>query len=134
MSSIHTIHHYVPVTSPVVYVGFWRRFFAFIIDVVITSLFSLFTDNYWIKFVLVILYCTLLTASPLKGTLGKAAIGAIVVDKNGNQISISRSLGRYLSYSISSLVLLFGFFLIAFHGQKKGLHDLICGTQVINKK
>jgi hypothetical protein len=132
-SYVETIH-YVPVSNPVVYVGFWRRFFASFIDAIITSLLTAFTDHEWLIFILAILYFTLLTASPLQGTIGKVAIGAIVVDTNGNQISIARSLGRYISYFISSIILLFGFIMIAFHGEKRGLHDLICGTKVINKK
>lgn len=132
-STVHTIH-YVPVDSPVVYVGFWRRLFAFFIDGIITSVFSLFTDNYLIISILGLLYYSLLTSSSLQGTLGKAAIGAIVVDKSGNRISFARAIGRYFSYIISTILLLIGFIMIAFHGEKRGLHDLICGTKVINRR
>jgi uncharacterized RDD family membrane protein YckC len=36
-----------------------------------------------------------------------------------------------LSYIISTKLLLIGFLLIAVTREKKGLHDIICGTRVV---
>jgi hypothetical protein len=131
---IHTIHHIHSDRDSIKYVGFWRRLFAFIIDGILLSFVYLFTDSFGVHLAINILYYSILTSSPMMGTIGKAAIGAVVVDKKGQRISFIHALGRYICYFVSALVLGIGFIMVAFHGQKKGLHDLIGGTVVINKK
>lgn len=133
----HVSYSYqVVVNDTVQYVGFWRRVFAFVIDNVILMLLLniLNIDNLIIQLFICSLYYAFLTCSPLKGTLGKAAIGAQVVDKDGNQVSFLRATCRFFTMLLSGVLFFFGFIMIGFHAQKKGLHDQICGTMVINKK
>ncbi|MFZ3577617.1 RDD family protein [Virgibacillus sp. DJP39] len=115
------------------YVGFWRRLFAYIVDSLILGIFLYTVDNFWVLLLINILYFSILTSSSLQGTIGKIAIGAIVVDKSGNRISFLRGLARYFGYILSAIPLAIGFLMIAFHGKKKSLHDMICETMVINK-
>ena len=72
-------------------------------------------------------------ASARQATLGKMAVGIKVVDDSGHRISLARGIGRYFAYVLSGLLLGVGFLMVAFTQRKQGLHDLICGTQVVDK-
>lgn len=76
------------------------------------------------------LYFTILESSARQTTFGKAAMGLIVTDANGRTISFARANGRYWGKILSSIPLGLGFVMVAFHGRKKGLHDLLAGTLV----
>lgn len=80
-----------------------------------------------------LMYVILLPASTLQGTLGKAALGLKITDVNGERISVWRSLGRALSEILSTIILFIGYIMIAFHREKRGLHDIIAGTYVIRE-
>ncbi|WP_075983047.1 RDD family protein [Bacillus massilinigeriensis] len=131
------ISYNVVVNQPFHYVGFWRRVFAFTIDSLLIALvyYLLKIPNHLIiNMFIYSLYSAILTSSQLKGTIGKLLIGAIVVDMNGNQISFLRAICRYFAMYLSAATLLIGFLMVGFHGKKRGLHDLICETMVINKE
>ena len=66
---------------------------------------------------------SLLTASKMQGTLGKALLGLKVVNEDGGRISIGQAFGRAFAYIISKLILYIGFIMGAF-GEKKTLHDI----------
>ncbi len=75
-------------------------------------------------------YFTLLIG--LRGqTFGKRMLGLRVLRVNGERISYLRSLGRYLSYFVSSLLFGLGFLFIAWTDNKRGWHDHICDTMVV---
>jgi uncharacterized RDD family membrane protein YckC len=76
------------------------------------------------------LYFAVLEASSLQATLGKKALGLIVTDEFGERIGFGRATGRYFAKIISSIILLFGFFMIGWTERKRGLHDMIAGTLV----
>ncbi|UTW69987.1 RDD family protein [Anaerobacillus sp. HL2] len=61
-------------------------------------------------------------------------IGAIVTDETGSKLDYTRSLARALSLYLSAFTLLIGFIMVCWSLKEKGLHDLISGTLVINKK
>ena len=65
------------------------------------------------------------------GTPGKLLLGLRVVDKDMNLLSINQCILRYLSYIISMVPLGMGYIIIAFHHQKRGLHDLIAESYVV---
>jgi uncharacterized RDD family membrane protein YckC len=80
-------------------------------------------------------------------TLGKMVIGARIVRRDGSPIGLARAILRYAGYFVYFLVmriggavyvpyiiLLVGFLIIAFSREKRGLHDLIAGTVVINTR
>lgn len=117
------------------YVGFWRRFFASIVDffilLFISGLFQI--DTFFTLFILHVLYVTLLQMSVLQGTIGKVAIGAVVIGGRGDRLDFTRSLARALSIYVSALLFFIGFIMVAANAEKKGLHDLIAGSMVVNK-
>ncbi|WP_178020016.1 RDD family protein [uncultured Paenibacillus sp.] len=116
------------------YVGFWRRLLAYLIDGLILSV----ADGVlplpdFSQRLLDLLYFVILPATAWQGTIGKLAVGAKIVEENGERISILRSVGRYLAQFLSALLLFIGFIMIAFSAEKRGLHDWICDTFVVNR-
>lgn len=76
------------------------------------------------------LYEALLTSSSWQGTLGKRILRLKVVDARGNRIGFGRATGRFFAKILSSMVFCIGFIMIGFTERKRGLHDMIAGTQV----
>jgi uncharacterized RDD family membrane protein YckC len=116
------------------FIGFRKRFYAFVFDGLLLSILFLEIPNFYLLFMLVSLYYAVMTASPLKGTVGKLAIGAVVVDSKGEQLSFMRALLRFYAYFVSCAICMLGFILILFDVQKKSLHDFMCHTCVVNKR
>ena len=125
----------------VTYAGFWKRFAALIIDIVVTqvvistasfitggiggSLLGLFGG--W-------LYFALMESSSKQATLGKMALGIIITDYNGNRVSFARATGRHFAKILSAILLLIGYVMIAFTKKKQGLHDIISECLVVTGK
>ncbi|MBF0491318.1 MAG: RDD family protein [Deltaproteobacteria bacterium] len=66
------------------------------------------------------------------GTLGKLALGLRVVDfQTGQNIGYGKSLVRHLGMILNYFTLFIGFIMAGVRQDKRGLHDLIAGTQVI---
>jgi uncharacterized RDD family membrane protein YckC len=107
---------------------FWRRFLAFIIDLlisfvlmgisIIVALNIVNKDDYELANLVMIggwiistwLYFALLESSTKKATLGKMALNIVVTDIKGNNISFLRASWRYL------LIVFFSYFYIFFVG------------------
>jgi len=83
----------------------------------------------WIVFV--IAYWTIAIA--WKGrTVGKLMLGIKVVRTDGSRVSYLRAFARWWAYLVCLPITLgFGFLIIGFNAQKRGLHDLICDTMVV---
>jgi uncharacterized RDD family membrane protein YckC len=77
------------------------------------------------------LYEALLTSSSWQGTVGKRILRLKVTDDQGNRISFARATGRFFAKILSGWVMYVGFIMVAFMERKRGLHDVICGTQVL---
>jgi uncharacterized RDD family membrane protein YckC len=77
------------------------------------------------------LYEALLTSSSWQGTVGKRILRLKVTDDQGNRISFARATGRFFAKILSGMVMYVGFIMVAFMERKRGLHDVICGTQVL---
>jgi len=122
--------------------GFWLRFFAFIVDAVILSIFNWIIVSilgegsiYQVLATLVgWLYFAGLESSSGQATWGKRLFNLKVTDVEGNQISFARATGRYFAKFISSIILLIGYLMIAFTEQKQGLHDKLANTLVLKRK
>lgn len=80
----------------------------------------------------VLIYYSVLTSSK-QATFGKMAFGLKVVGENGEGVSFGRSVARYLSYCLSS-ILYVGLIMVAFTPKKQALHDYICKTYVVHKQ
>ncbi|MGO4261107.1 RDD family protein [Lysobacter sp. TAB13] len=72
-------------------------------------------------------------SSAMQATLGKLAVGVKVVDSEGRRLTRMRALGRWAASLLSYASLCVGFLLIAFTDGKRGLHDMIAKTQVVDR-
>ncbi len=136
------------------YAGFWKRFAAFFIDSIITMIgatviglsFAITMaasgtddpdtlDLVWNTFGCFLdwVYHSVMDSSPTQGTLGKMALGIKVTDLSGDRVGFGKATGRYFGKVISALILLVGFFMVAFTEKKQGLHDMMAGCLVVNK-
>lgn len=122
----------VPQPEIIVYAGFWTRFIAALIDLIILLLFGAITD-YRFGFILHWLYFALLESSSKQATLGKMAIGIIVTDLNNNRISFGKATIRHFSKILSLVIFFIGFFMAGFTKKKQALHDIIADTLVVIK-
>lgn len=117
-----------------VYVGFWRRALAYLIDfLILWAIGGLLPISDWGERVLDMIYFVALPCTAWQATIGKLVIGAKIVDGEGQRLSILRSLGRYFAQFISGILLCIGYIMIAFSVEKRGLHDHMCNTYVLNK-
>ncbi|MCC3378826.1 RDD family protein [Paenibacillus farraposensis] len=80
------------------------------------------------------LYYAIMESSKCKATVGKLALGIIVVDEFNQKLSFGRASARYWSKLLSVIILFIGFIMTAFTAKKQALHDLIAGTYVIDKR
>jgi uncharacterized RDD family membrane protein YckC len=54
-----------------------------------------------------------------------------VVRPNGGPIDLPRAVGRYFAKILSGIILLIGYIMAGFDGEKRALHDMICDTRVV---
>ena len=140
------------------FAGFWIRVGAYLIDIIIlgiaiTILQTVTGINMGVNFdpdlaptglegegasllqlIIGIAYFAGLESSSWQATVGKKALGLVVVDTSGNRVSFLRALGRYLAKIVSAIILLIGYIMVAFTEKKQGLHDMIASTLVIKGK
>ena len=136
------------------YGGFWVRVLAYIIDAMIlqfaSSMLALVGVGavlgvggsaeavvgagvigvYGLMLVLNWLYFAILESSAWQGTLGKQALKLIVTDESGERIGFGRATGRYFAKILSTMIFMFGFFMVGWTQRKQGLHDMVAGTLV----
>jgi uncharacterized RDD family membrane protein YckC len=67
----------------------------------------------------------------LGATPGKMIFSMKVVRPDGRPLSLGRAFGRYFAKLVSTLTLCIGYLMVAFDGEKRGLHDMICDTRVV---
>ncbi len=79
------------------------------------------------------LYYSFFESSNGKATLGKKALGIIVVDANNNKISFVRATVRYWSKYVSLIIFFIGYIMAGFTKKKQALHDIISVTYVVKK-
>lgn len=132
------------------YAGFWRRLVATLIDNAVTSAAGGFLGfwlglvaaatgvgdtailvlAYTLGFILGLVYYVALWT--WRGqTVGKMAMRVRIIKTDGTPITLGTAVLRYVGYIVSTIVLLIGFFMIAWDGKKQGLHDKIAGTYVV---
>ena len=133
--------------------GFWRRFCAVMLDVLLFFVFITIpvsltmgsvmlstgseqlnwvnvTFGYVVPFLL-----TLWFWQKFLGTPGKMLMGIQIVDFNtGRRASVMKSTVRYVAYLVSMIPLGLGFLWVAFDKNKRGFHDHLSGTAVIVKQ
>lgn len=135
----------VEIATTYTYAGFWLRFTARIIDLIIVSVVSALvgaivaggdntgTVSGLLNFTGSWLYSALMESSRFQGTVGKIALGLIVTDDEYRPISFGRATGRYIGSILSAITLGIGYLMAAFTARKQCLHDMMAGTLVIKK-
>src|SRR5262245_12088066 len=122
--------------------GWWRRFFAILIDgiaigIVSSALTSIFsngdaTAGSGFQTLLGVIYYVYFWSSYGQGqTLGSRALNIRVVKTDGTYLDIVGAFLRYVGFIISCVALFIGVIWAAFDAQKQGWHDKIAGTYVV---
>jgi len=142
------------------YASFETRLVAFVLDlIVLASFFALFVafallqlllrsdfgDNdppdqaYYAAAIIILLYFAAFVPLYFVGlwswrgqTLGKMAMAIRVVRSDGRPASVGTALLRLVGYLFSTLLLFVGFLMIAFDSQRRGLHDRLADTIVVD--
>lgn len=70
----------------------------------------------------------------LGATVGKLIIGAKIVRADGSPLGYKLAFFRFLARLINEFACHLTYLMVAFREDKRGLHDLICGTRVIYKR
>jgi uncharacterized RDD family membrane protein YckC len=136
------------------YGGFWRRFWACMLDGLVLGLVSMLVYGAAIAIVRslspeiedpakALLIPQLVADAMIKAfyfiyfhaltgqTVGMLALGLKVVNRTGDTIGFGRAAVRYLGSFISLLFAGLGFAWIAFDGRKQGWHDKMAGSFVV---
>ena len=132
------------------YAGFWIRFSALVIDLVIMTivlyvpLSFIYGEEYWVgeQFIygfwdvllgyVVPIVATIWCWLRFFGTPGKIATKLKIVDaKTGNKLSLGQAIGRYFAYIPAILPLGIGLIWVGIDKKKQGGHDKLAGTVVI---
>ena len=66
-----------------------------------------------------------------QATPGKRLCGIHIVRAEGGPMTPLGALARYLAYFLSAVIFGFGFLMIFWSDQRKGLHDILCRTRVV---
>ena len=132
------------------YAGFWIRFGAMLIDLVVMiivlyiPLTIIYGEEYWIReqFIygfwdvilgyIVPIVVTIWFWLRYSGTPGKMATRLRIVDAaTGNKMTTGQAIGRYFAYTIAILPLCLGLIWVGIDKKKQGWHDKLAGTVVI---
>jgi uncharacterized RDD family membrane protein YckC len=135
------------------YAGFWIRFWAYTIDLIILSaisgilikpifrvadisisnpVFFLFTPYKVTIILLMLIYFTLMTKF-FKQTIGKMIMGIHVVAKDGGDLKWSTVIYRETIGRFIAKMLLVPYLLVIFMPKKEALHDIFADTYVIHE-
>lgn len=135
------------------YAGFWTRFWAYVIDmIVVGSLHRILVYPIlkWLDISIVetsmlsavvistaiVMYAYFIIMTKLVGqTLGKMVFGLMVIDENKEKLSWDTVIFRELiGKFISKTVFFLGFITVGFSNKKKGWHDYFADTIVIQER
>lgn len=150
-SGIWTPENSVPPPAPPVrYAGFWMRFWAYLLDLIvigsverilINPLFralhlsltesKIFAPAAIASAVIFYLYFILMTKF-FGQTLGKMVFGLKVIEQDKTNLSWNTVLFREWIGRFISVTLIIGYAIVAFLPKKQGLHDLFVDTAVIH--
>ena len=139
----------VPVAGEFRYAGFWIRFVAVFIDVIVLNILNIpvrlsigfaSTDpNMQLRIVLLSAGISMLMGAAYDiffvgkfgASPGKMALRLRIVRANGEKVTYGRACGRYFGKLLSSFTLGIGYIMAAFDEEKRSLHDRVCDTRVI---
>jgi len=79
------------------------------------------------------IYYVGMESSGTQATLGKMAVGIKVTDAGGRRLGKGQALGRWVSHLLCYLTLYIGYIMAGFTQRKRGLHDMVAGTLVVDR-
>jgi uncharacterized RDD family membrane protein YckC/Tfp pilus assembly major pilin PilA len=150
--------------APLLHGGFWRRFAAYIIDMLIVGtaasvLYMLFVFVVivpaaasggrhandaavgasmlllWLAIIVAQwLYFALCESSRWQATPGKLALNLCVTDMYGRRIGFGQATGRYFGKILSGFIFDIGFMMAGWTARKQALHDLMASCCVVSKE
>ena len=94
-----------------------------------------YTENFFLQFLSICIfwfYFALMESSYKQATFGKIILQIKVTHHDGSRITFLRASLRHFSKYISILILGAGFLMILFNKERRGLHDIIANTLVID--
>jgi uncharacterized RDD family membrane protein YckC len=136
------------------YAGFWKRWFAIVLDSVILFIpcwlmtvigFAIVAKvgtshsmegdalAQLIGYIPMWLYFAFMESSAKQATLGKMALGIKVVDLKGNRVTFARASGRFFGKYVSLITCFIGFLMVGFTRRQQALHDMMAKCLVVNK-
>jgi uncharacterized RDD family membrane protein YckC len=116
--------------------GFWIRFVAYIIDIILIGIVaaiagSISASLVYVVYIGVLVYF-ILCWGLLGQTIGMMPFGLrIVRNSDGGKLTWGNVIMRMIGWIVSGIVLDIGFIWAAFDSRKRGWHDMIGGTVVI---
>ncbi len=129
--------------EPVIYAGFWRRFFAAVIDGVITWPIGLTAGfvtgndlilNISVSSIVGLIYVSVFDSSEMQATPGKEIMGLTIMTEGEHQrLTFKKALIRYLLKIVSGAVMFLGYLIQPFTGKRQTFHDMIAETIVVKK-
>ena len=130
---------YKKLSKKQIYAGFWQRFLAGIIDLIILIVIEIILIFIpiigWILSLFVTwLYFAIQHSSTKQATFGMSALDIKITDENHDKIGFWRATGNFYLTVISALIIFIGFLMIAFTSRKQGFHNLISRTLCIKIK
>ena len=72
-------------------------------------------------------------SSAKQATLGKMAVGIKVTDNEGRRMGRGQALGRWVSHLLCYMTMYIGYIMAGFTDRKRGLHDMVAGTLVVDR-
>ena len=79
------------------------------------------------------LYFVGMESSGAQATLGKMAVGIKVTDADGRRLGKGQALGRWVSHLLCYATLYIGYIMAGFTDRKRGLHDMVASTLVVDR-
>ena len=130
---------YKKISKKQIYAGFWQRFLAGIIDLIILIVIEIILIFIpiigWILSLFVTwLYFAIQHSSTKQAKFGMRALDIKITDENHDKIGFWRATGNFYLTVISALIIFIGFLMIAFTSRKQGFHNLISRTLCIKIK
>lgn len=134
------------VSGDFVLASFGQRLVAFIIDIIILTMFLVvivfmlvFEEDQMsestpqiIGTFLLTAYFVILESSSLSATFGKKIMGIYVITENGDKLSIGKAIIRNLARQLSSIFFI-GYIMALFTEKTQTLHDKIAKTLVVKR-
>jgi uncharacterized RDD family membrane protein YckC len=118
--------------------GFWRRFAALFIDVILLGVVegiltvALHGAGQAISLVISAGYFTYFEGGPNGQTVGKMALGIRVIDfQGGGSIGFGRGFIRWIARYLSAIVFLLGYFWMLWDREKQCWHDKLANDVVV---